>query len=422
MPLKLMTVAHHRNFYVRGTVGGRRIYESTRTSNRKEAEQYLAKRHAELWTEHIYGQRAIVTFRQAVTAYLEAEQRSPATQRYLERLLAYFGDAQLSKITQACVDKASQSILTDAASARATTKIRSVITPLRSVLEFAAIRGWCDRPAFKGPRTQKARTAFLRPEEATRLVRAAAPHLQPLLIFLIGTGCRMSEAMELDWQSVDLKGARCVVWQKQGNERHVDLPPVVIRAMVSLAWREGRVFRPGGQKGASNEAYHDTGRRYGGQIKSGWSYACKRAGLPGTVRRWTPKSARREKEWFVPDITPHGLRHTWASWHYCIHKDIMRLQYDGGWSTVAMVSRYAKLMPDVYRDEIIRWWREGPEGLEWPEGEPSPSGRVSVQNEQAASFPPQEDKTLLLARALLVAQEIIERQYEAIISLERAQK
>ena len=100
----------------------------------------------------------------------------------------------------------------------------------------------------------------------------------------------------------------------------------------------------------------------------------------------------------------------------------MRLQYDGGWSTVAMVSRYAKLMPDVYRDEIIRWWRDGPEGLEWPEGESSSSGRVSVQNEQAASFPPQEDKALLLARALLVAQEIIERHYEKIISLERAQK
>lgn len=82
-----------------------------------------------------------------------------------------------------------------------------------------------------------------------------------------------------------------------------------------------------------------------------------------------------------------------------------------------MVSRYAKLMPDVYRDEIIRWWREGPEDLEWPEGKQSPSGRVNVQNEQAASSPPQEDKTLLLARALLVAQEIIERQEQCIREL-----
>ncbi|WP_062144883.1 hypothetical protein [Acetobacter cerevisiae] len=68
----------------------------------------------------------------------------------------------------------------------------------------------------------------------------------------------------------------------------------------------------------------------------------------------------------------------------------MRLQYDGGWSTVAMVSRYAKLMPDVYRDEIIRWWQDG------PEGEPSPSGAASVQNEQAANIPPPEENMVKL--------------------------
>ncbi|WP_264821304.1 hypothetical protein [Acetobacter cerevisiae] len=95
----------------------------------------------------------------------------------------------------------------------------------------------------------------------------------------------------------------------------------------------------------------------------------------------------------------------------------MRLQYDGGWSTVAMVSRYPKLMPDVYQDEIIRWWQNGPEGLEWLKGERSPSGAASVQNEQAANIPPPEDNTLLLARALLVAQEIIEQQEQCIREL-----
>lgn len=420
MAVKLVSSARHKNFYIRGTVGKQTVFESTRTSVRKEAEQYLAKRHAELWHEHIYGKRAVITFRQAVTAYLEVEKRSLSTQRYLERLVAYFADTQMSKITQVSVDKAYKHILADPEHAAATTKIRSVITPLRSVMEFAAIRGWCDRPAFKNPKTTSARTHFLRPDEASRLVMSAASHLRPLLIFLIGTGCRMSEAMELDWQHVDLKGNRCVVWQKQGNERHVDLPPVVIRTLTCLPWREGRVFRPGGQKKASNAAYHDSGRQYGGQIKSGWSYACKRAGLPGTVRRWTPKGAKREKEWFVPEITPHGLRHTWASWHYCIHKDIMRLQYDGGWSTVAMVSRYAKLMPDIYQDEIIQWWEHGPKGLEWPDEtqEPLPSARI--QNEQTLHSSPQKEKELLLARALLVAQEIIEDQRKIILSLRQS--
>ena len=32
-----------------------------------------------------------------------------------------------------------------------------------------------------------------------------------------------------------------------------------------------------------------------------------------------------------PAITPHDLRHTWASWHYANHKDSMKLEVDGQW-------------------------------------------------------------------------------------------
>jgi integrase len=42
-----------------------------------------------------------------------------------------------------------------------------------------------------------------------------------------------------------------------------------------------------------------------------------------------------------PEFTPHDLRHTWASWHYALHKDLIRLQQDGGWSTITLVTRYA---------------------------------------------------------------------------------
>ncbi len=104
----------------------------------------------------------------------------------------------------------------------------------------------------------------------------ATEHIQPLLIFLIGTGVRMSEAFELDWQQVDLHGAQVVVWQKQDNEHHIDLPPVVIAALSRLPDRTGRVFRPvrsrrpaGAQRGKTiGDACMDTGQLGGGQIKA----------------------------------------------------------------------------------------------------------------------------------------------------------
>ena len=46
-----------------------------------------------------------------------------------------------------------------------------------------------------------------------------------------------------------------------------------------------------------------------------------------------------------PELTPHSCRHTWASWHYAPHKDLLLLKQDGGWSSVALVERYAHLLP-----------------------------------------------------------------------------
>ena len=46
------------------------------------------------------------------------------------------------------------------------------------------------------------------------------------------------------------------------------------------------------------------------------------------------------------------LRHTWASWHYLIHKDML-LQRDGGWASQDMLQTYVHLMPKAYRQEAI---------------------------------------------------------------------
>lgn len=363
MSLKVVSRKGGAALYIRGTVRGQSVYESTGTTDPQQAEAYRAKREADLWAESVYGKRAVVTFAHAVTAYLEAERRTPTTLRHLRNLLEHFGTAKLDHIGQQELDEAYKAILTNGAMASGATKIRAVLTPLRSVLEFAAIRGWCSKPAFARPKVQQVRMHFLRPAEATALVQAAAPHVQPLLIFLIGTGARMSEALELEWKDVDLTGQRAVVWQKQGDERHIDLPPVVVEALASIEPQTGRVFRPvrsrkppGALRGkVIGDAYYNTGRTGGGQIKTAWAIACRKAGLPGHERVWVPKGSKKQKIQFVPDITPHCLRHTFATWHYCLHKDLLKLKEDGGWRTITMVTRYAKKMPDSYGVEIHNW-------------------------------------------------------------------
>ena len=56
---------------------------------------------------------------------------------------------------------------------------------------------------------------------AHRLIDAAAPHLKPLLTFIICTGARLSEAIELEWRDVDLEGARVIFWRTKTGRRRV---------------------------------------------------------------------------------------------------------------------------------------------------------------------------------------------------------
>lgn len=118
-------------------------------------------------------------------------------------------------------------------------------------------------------------------------------------------------------------------------------------ALNSITHISGKVFRNN-----VGEPYLDTGRTSGGQFKNGWSRACERSGFPGRYRVWVLKGEIWEKRTFVPEITPHALRHTWASWHYCLHRDLLHLKQDGGWSGIKMVERYSKLVPAAYEAEI----------------------------------------------------------------------
>jgi hypothetical protein len=67
------------------------------------------------------------------------------------------------------------------------TYLREIVTPLRAVLRHASERGWCDAPTIKAPKTTEGRTRYLSPAEAGQLIAAAANHLRPLLLFLVGT-------------------------------------------------------------------------------------------------------------------------------------------------------------------------------------------------------------------------------------------
>jgi integrase len=357
-------------FYVRGTVRGQSVYESTGTDRRADAEAYAARREQELWTQAVFGARAVVTFATAVASYLTAERRAPGQAVLVGKLLDLFGPLRLSAIDQVQLDRAYGILLRPDPSPA--TKLRNVLTPLRAILEHAARRGWCDRPAFEVPRQPKPRVAILLPGQATALVRAAAPHLRPLIVFIIGTLARMSEALELHWGDVDLDGARVVFRRTKGGvERHVDLVPTVLASLAALRAElpeppaaGDRVFRPryarrklkgeAGQQWQIGTAYRDTRRQSGGQIKTAWAAACRRAALPGAWIEREGKGGRIIRR-YRPALRPHDLRHVGATWHYAVHRDLLALQMAGGWESLSQVQIYTHLLPAAHAAEVAEW-------------------------------------------------------------------
>jgi integrase len=266
------------------------------------------------------------TLGDAVEKYLDDEPRSVDTQDRLDRLKAAIGvDTLLADINQDTITKLRKGRFTGLKEA---TLLREGITPLTAVLTVAQRHHMLDRvPKFTRPKRVKGRTVYFMPDQAERMVAAAAPHLEPLLIFLLATGARLSEALYLDWRDVNLAGGQ-VIFQadrtKSQKDRHVELVPRVVAALANLAHREGMVFRTDdGKPYAINKTKDD--RHYGGQIKTAWKGARKRAGLG-------------------KEFTPHTCRHTWASWHYALNLDPFMLRDDGGWADVKEVQTYAHRM------------------------------------------------------------------------------
>lgn len=300
-------------------------------------------------------------FSEAVISYLKHNPNASAgTKALIERLLLHFRDKPLSTINQEAVDKARDAILEP--NPAPATVLRNLITPLRAILNHAARRDWCAKPIFDVPDQPAGRTAFLFPAQTVALIEAAAPHLQPLLIFLICTGCRMSEALNLMWEDVDLRGARAILWEgetKGGARRVVALTPAAVAAMAGLRQRADIVFRPQ-RRGRIDPTlplgYRSSDMGGGGQIRTAWATACRLATLPGELASVSRPDRDNAKTIFRPKHSPHVLRHTWATWHYAVNKDLLLLKKDGGWSSVDQVERYAHLMPAGYEIEISRVW------------------------------------------------------------------
>lgn len=185
------------------------------------------------------------TFQEVAEAYVQAGGEA----RYLARLVDHFGHRPVDQITAMSVRSAALELYPDAAPA---TRNRHVITPARAVLYFAHEMGW-RMPArirlFLAPKTRKTVPAGRRWLE-TFVDQCDAddlPHLAACVLFMNLTGARVSEAIGLLGEHVNLRQRTALLVKTKTDVNSLRyLPDHLVERIRDLAPRVGyRVFRYG---------------------------------------------------------------------------------------------------------------------------------------------------------------------------------
>jgi len=254
--------------------------------------------------------------------------------------------------------------------------INKFIETLAAILEVAVEYEHIPRNPAKGKRRRlnaaKPKRAYLdRAEHISALLDAAGdldreerrrttPWRRALLAVLVFAGLRIGEALDLRWRDLNLASGTLHVrgTKTDAAERMVDLLPVLRDELLSYA-----AARPERDPDALIFPTTGTGGRYAGGGKHSPSNIRNRV-LNPAITNANATLAKRGATSIPTDLTPHGLRRTFASLLVALGRDPAVFMDQMGHTTANLtLSVYARAM--AWRDgerECLRALVEGPSG------------------------------------------------------------
>ena len=339
---------------------GKRIRQSTGTTDRKEAEALEAKWKLESYRSKQWDEQPTRSFEELMVGYLKAtegQKRSGETDRYRVRALRrYFQGRIMHELTPADIRGYVTARRSDGVT---NSTINRDLALLSSAIGYAnAEWDWRLPNPVSGRKLPEpeGRVRWITVDEAERLVAAAgnARRTQFLADFItvaLYTGCRKEELLGLEWPRVDLKRGLIHLegkHTKAGKRRSV---PMCREVRAALTRRAG--FRAQHCPDSPWVFARKDGSR-GRDIRDAFGRACREAG--------------------VENFTIHDLRHTCAAWLVSAGAPLAEIRDLLGHSTILMTERYAHLAPDNLRTTVARF-DESRFGHAGEDGDRARSGR-----------------------------------------------
>jgi len=227
-------------YHFRGSVAGRRLRGTCGTSDKKIAQRFVAELETETWKGEFDGPGAVLTFEDAVGLY----KRAGKADRFISLVASYWKTALVRDINAGAIRTAAIVLYPNRSAA---TRNRHVIVPTQAIINHAASLDLCspirvkrfpEDTKIKRPATWAWIQSFM---------DAANPHLGALACFMFMTGARISEALDVRWEDVDMAGRRVLLRQtKVGAERRPHMPPELMVAIANIEGErtpKGKVFK-----------------------------------------------------------------------------------------------------------------------------------------------------------------------------------
>lgn len=239
--LKIIKRPESPHWQITGTYQGVRVRETTGTTDKKQAEKILGKTIQAI-DRRSTGSR---TVSDAITAYRENGGES----QFLDAIIEVIGHIPLEELTQEDIDLGAKEAYGgykrgDKGKLRkhkSSTIRRQFYVPLAAALHYAAKMKWMlymevSLPAERRPPPQWAEIDWFK-----ALWKVCDKDMKKLTMFLFLTGCRIGEALSLEWKDVNLKEGWAYIGEtKNGEHRTVRLPPILVK---TLGKGEGKVFK-----------------------------------------------------------------------------------------------------------------------------------------------------------------------------------
>ncbi len=286
---RLVKIDGSDNWYVAYAVGRSSKRISTGTTDKVEAERFLAEVEAKLRQPPKPTQQVIGKLLDAYREDRVGEVNALATIDYaIKKLKASFQNVQPQHFTVALGNGYIKKMRKNEQSDGTT---RRELGVLRAAFAFGERHRWYEKaPYVPMPGSPEPRDRWLTREEADKLVEACAePHIRLFILLGIHTGARKSAILQLTWDRVDFQ--RGLVSYHLPGKRTTKKRRGVVPINDTLMAELKQAFAD--RTPTCRHVIEWRGEPVA-NVKTGFRRSVERAGLE--------------------DVTPHTLRHTCATW------------------------------------------------------------------------------------------------------------